>query len=143
MNNYLQFMDFPVELPEHYLKKAEKLEIEAEQIEESFIHGSGAGGQKINKTANCVRLNYLPLDIEIKCQKHRERSKNRISAYKLLIDKIEHKILGDESKIAKKIFKIRKQKQRRSRKAKEKMLEEKHRKSEVKESRRKIQDFGE
>lgn len=130
--------NFPIELPAEYLQKAEKLGINPATIEESFIHGSGAGGQKINKTANCVRLDYSPLKIEIKCQKHRERSKNRISAYKLLIQKVETQILGKESAEAKRIFKLRKQKKRRSKKAKEKMLEEKNYRSEIKESRKKF-----
>lgn len=127
---------FPIELPEKSLQKAERLKINPEQIEESFIHGSGAGGQKINKTANCVRLHYAPLNIEIKCQKHRERSKNRLSAYKLLIEKIEEKVLGKKSEMAQKRFKFQKQKKRRSKKAKEKILKEKHRRSEIKKMRK-------
>ncbi len=130
--------NFPIEIPENYLKKAEKLSIRLDKIEESFIHGSGPGGQKINKTANCVRLRYKPLEIEVKCQKHRERNKNRLSAYKLLINKIEDKVLGKKSERAQKIFKLRKQKKRRSKKAKEKILKEKHHRSEIKETRKKI-----
>lgn len=130
--------NFPVEIPQEYLIKAQKLKIDSRKIEESFIHGGGAGGQKINKTANCVRLHYTPLQIEIKCQKHRERSKNRISAYKLLINKVETQLLGKQSAFAKKIFKLRKQKKRRSKRAKEKILEEKRHRSEIKESRRKV-----
>jgi len=120
------------QLPEDILKKAEKLEVFAQDIDEKFVRGSGAGGQKINKTSNCVWLRHLPTGIEVKCQKHREREKNRISAYKLLIFKIESIKLGEESSAAKKIFKIRKQKQKRSKRAKEKMLEEKKRRGEVK-----------
>lgn len=125
-----------IQIPEKYGEKFKKLQIDAGRIEEEFIHGSGAGGQKINKTANCVRLNYEPLRIEIKCQKHRERSRNRLSAYKLLIDKVEEKLLGKKSEMAQKRFKIQKQKKRRSRKAKEKILQEKHRRSEIKKSRK-------
>jgi len=128
-----------IKIPDKHLQKAEKLKINVEQIKESFIHGNGSGGQKINKTANCVRLNYLPLDIEIKCQKHRERSKNKLSAYKLLIDKVEAKILGKKSERAQKIFKLQKQKKRRNRKAKEKILKEKHHRSEMKKTRKKIE----
>lgn len=130
--------EFFEELSPEYQSKAKKLKIDTEQIEETFIRGSGAGGQKINKTASCVRLHYAPLGIEIKCQKHREQSKNRISAHKLLIDKIEQIVLGERSKIAQKIFKIKKQKKRRSKKAKEKMLEEKRHHSEIKENRKRI-----
>ncbi len=135
---YILCMDFPVELPEDVMAKAKKLEVFAQDIEEKFIRGGGAGGQKINKTSSCVWLRHLPTGIEVKCQKHRERTKNRMSAYKLLIRKIETEKLGAKSDEAKRIFKIRKQKQRRSRRAKEKMVDDKVRRGELKKSRRKV-----
>ena len=131
-------MDFPVELPPKYQQLAADLHIDPEDIEEHFTRGSGSGGQKINKTSNCVELKHTPTDISVRVQKHREQSANRLSAYKLLLLKIEEEKRGKESERAQKRFKIRKQKQRRSRKAKEKMLEEKHHRSEIKETRKKI-----
>jgi len=131
-------MNFPVVLTEKYLEKAQELKIKPEDIEESFVLGSGSGGQKINKTASCVLLRHTPTNTEVRCQKHREQSKNRLSAYKLLIDKIEFQIKGKESEKAKKLHKIRKQKKRRSRKAKEKILEAKHRRAEIKKTRKSI-----
>ncbi|MBD3327757.1 peptide chain release factor-like protein [Candidatus Peregrinibacteria bacterium] len=131
---------FPVILPDEFLDKASRLCIQAEDIDEQFVRGGGKGGQKINKTSSCVLLKHIPTGVEVRCQKHREQSKNRISAYKLLIRKLDSLKMGEESDEAKRIFKIRKQKKRRSRKAKEKMLAEKHRHSEIKENRRKV-DF--
>lgn len=131
-------MNFPVELPKPFQKKAGELGINPGEISESFIRGSGAGGQKINKTNSCVLLKHLPTGIEVRCQKHREQSKNRLSAYKLLINKIETKIKGRQSAHAKKIFKLRKQKQKRSKRAKEKMLELKKQRGEIKELRKEI-----
>lgn len=122
-------------LPSEYVKKAAELGMDFDKVEEKFIRGSGKGGQKVNKTSSCVQLRYEPLDIEIKCQKHREREKNRISAYKLLIRKIETLVKGEESEEMKKIFKLRKQKQKRSKRAKEKMLEAKKRRGEIKRNR--------
>jgi protein subunit release factor B len=128
-------MNFPVDLSPPLQAQALELGIRMEDIEERFIRGSGHGGQKINKTASCVQLIHHPTGIEIRCQKHREQSKNRLSAYKLLILKIEEKVKGKESKRAQEIFKLRKQKARRSRKSKEKMLQEKKHRSDIKESR--------
>lgn len=128
-------MNFPVDLPEYFLQKAQELQVRPEDISEFFIRGSGSGGQKINKTSSCVLLRHYPTGIEVRCQKHREQSANRLSAYKLLILKIEEKIKGVESERAKKIFKLRKQKQKRSKRAKEKMLELKKRRSEIKGTR--------
>ena len=129
-------MNFPIELPPHFLMKAEELKIFPWDISEQFVRGSGKGGQKINKTSSCVLLRYLPTGIEVRCQKHREQSNNRISAYKLLILKIEDQVKGRESERAKKMFKLKKQKQRRSKRSKEKMLAAKHARSEIKANRK-------
>lgn len=131
-------MNFPIELPEHFLQKAEQLGVNPADITEQFIRGSGKGGQKINKTSSTVLLKYIPTGIEVRCQKHREQSKNRISAYKLLILKIEEKVRGKESERAKKIFKLIKQKRKRSKRAKEKMLVLKKLRGEVKQSRQRV-----
>jgi len=131
-------MDFPVELSPDVLEKAAMLHVEAEDVEEKFVRGSGAGGQKINKTANCVWLKHLPTGVEVKVQTHRERERNRRSAYKLLVLKIEELVLGEESEAAKKDFKIRKQKKRRSRRAKDKMVDEKVRRGQVKKTRGRV-----
>ena len=114
------------------------MKIVPDDISEQFIKGGGKGGQKINKTSSCVILKHLPTGIEVRCQKHREQSKNRLSAYKLLILKIEEQLLGEESDIAKRIFKMRKQKQKRSKRAREKLLEDKKHRSEIKERRKPI-----
>lgn len=135
-------MNFPVELPPDALQKAKELDIHPEDIEEQFIRGGGKGGQKINKTASCVLLKHGPTGIEVRCQKHREQAKNRISAYKLLIRKIETAMKGKESDEAKRIFKLRKQKKRRSKRAKEKMLEEKRRRGEIKQRRKDVEPPG-
>jgi peptide chain release factor len=129
-------MEFPVELPSPSLALAARLGVFPGDIQEKFTRGSGAGGQKVNKTSSVVNLKHVPTGIEVKVQKYREQSKNRISAYKLLILKIEESKRGKESVIAREIFKKRKQKKRRSRKAKEKMLAEKHHRGELKEGRR-------
>jgi len=131
-------MKFPVELPPPILEKAEKLKVFPWDITEQFVRGSGKGGQKVNKTSSTVLLRHLPTGIEVRCQKHREQSANRVSAYKLLILKIEECKLGMESERAKKIFKLKKQKQKRSRRAKEKMLAGKKRHSEIKANRRPV-----
>ena len=131
-------MNFPVELPPDILDKAARLKVEPEDIVEKFVRGAGSGGQKVNKTSSTVWLKHLPTGFEVKLQKHRERERNRISAYKLLIRKIETAILGEKSEEAKRIFKVRKQKRRRSKRAKEKMLEGKKKRGEVKERRKKI-----
>lgn len=129
---------FPVELPPKILGLAAALEINPDDIEEHFTKAGGHGGQKVNKTNSCVELHHGPTGMDVRVQKHREQSRNRISAYKLLILKIDELKRGKDSERAQEIFKKRKQKMRRSRKAKEKMLEEKHHHSEIKGMRKKV-----
>jgi len=129
-------MNFPIELPVPSLKMAEELKINADDIEENFTRGHGAGGQKVNKTSSVVHLKHVPTGLEVKIGKYREQSKNRLSAWKLLILKIEEREKGEDSKIQREIFKLRKQKQKRTKRAKEKMLADKKITGDVKEQRR-------
>ena len=129
---------FPLELKSKHLEKAKQLQIFPQDIQEHFILGTGKGGQKINKTANCVVLKHQPTGVMIRCQQHREQSKNRLTAYRLLIEKMEEILNWKHSEKAKKRFKIRKQKQRRSKKAKEKIGIAKRERATLKETRKPI-----
>lgn len=129
-------MDFPVSLSPQVLALAAELQLHMEDIDECFVRGSGPGGQKINKTASCVELVHRPTGIVVRMQRFREQSKNRIAAYKVLIERLEERIRGAASKRQQEFFKIRKQKQRRSRRSKEKVLAEKHHRSVTKAQRR-------
>lgn len=131
-------MSFPIDLPQGLQKLAAELGLDPNDVEESFVRGSGKGGQKVNKTSSAVQLLHRPTGIEVKTQAHREQARNRMIAWKLLVLKLEEKIKGKDSKLQKEIFKIRKQKARRNRKSKEKMLEAKHHRSEIKEARKDI-----
>ncbi|MBU0766756.1 peptide chain release factor-like protein [Patescibacteria group bacterium] len=131
-------MNFPVDLHEAHLKLAAELSINPEDIEEHHTRGHGHGGQKINKSSNCVELTHNPTGVIVRYQHHRGLHQNREEAYELLIEKIDEHIRREDSLRAQANFKIHKQKQRRSRKSKEKMLEEKHQKSEIKKIRKKI-----
>ena len=115
-----------------------KLEIVESDIDEHFIRGSGKGGQKINKTASCVQLNHSASSIEIRCQKTRSQADNRYWARRELCEQIEEKKLGVESKKQQAIEKIRRQKRRRSRRAKARMLDNKSKQGEKKKLRRRI-----
>lgn len=65
------------------------LGIEPAALLEKFVRGSGAGGQKINKTSNCVFLKHLPTGIAIKCQMDRSREMNRFLARRELCDQFD------------------------------------------------------
>lgn len=67
------------------------------ELEESFVRGSGPGGQSVNKTANCVILKHIPTGIVIKCHEHRSVDQNRKSARTILINKLDNLKNGEMS----------------------------------------------
>jgi len=102
-----------------------KLGIREEDLSEEFIRGSGAGGQKINKTSVVVQLRHLPSGVAVRCQESRSQALNRFMARRLLADKLEEIVFKEKSARQQLAEKIRRQKRRRSRRAKDKMLESK------------------
>lgn len=70
------------------------------EIDESFLKGSGPGGQKINKTNSAVQLKHLPTGIVVKCQATRSRTENRKIARQLLADRLDDLRRGDQSRAA-------------------------------------------
>ena len=109
-----------------------------DDIEESFILGSGSGGQKVNKTASTVRLCHEPSRITVKCGQNRSREVNRWMARQDLAEKILEKEKSEHSKRIQAREKIRRQKRRRSRKQKAKMLDEKRKHGQKKTARAKV-----
>lgn len=58
-------------------------------VDERFVRGSGAGGQKINKTSSTVWLRHRPTGIEVRCQRERSQAINREIAWLELCAKLE------------------------------------------------------
>jgi protein subunit release factor B len=116
------------------------LGIKEADLLEKFIRGSGAGGQKVNKTSSTVYIKHLPTGTEVKCQETRQLSLNRYYARCWLCDLLEREQLGRESAQERERFRARKQKARRNRKSKQKMLEAKARRSEVKAQRKSVKE---
>ena len=77
-----------------------RLKLNEEDVREAFVHGTGPGGQKINKTACAVQLKHLPTGLLTTCQETRSRSQNQKIAWRLLAEKVEAQEKGSESRIA-------------------------------------------
>jgi protein subunit release factor B len=92
---------------------------------EKFVRGSGSGGQKINKTSNCVFLKHLPSGVCIKCQMDRSRELNRFLARRELCDQLEAIREGRTVARTQAIEKMRRQKRQRSRRSKQRSVADK------------------
>jgi protein subunit release factor B len=131
---------FPVS-PEKENQLAQRmaaLDVREADIEESFVRSGGHGGQNVNKTSTCVMLLHRPTGVQVKCQETRQQGLNRFIARRLLLDKIEAAKTGFVAAQRAEIEKIRRQKRKRSRRAKNKMLADKARHGEKKATRRPV-----
>jgi protein subunit release factor B len=113
-----------------------KLGIREEDLVERFIRGTGAGGQKRNKTSSAVQLSHTSSGIEVRCQATRSQGLNRFHARRELCERIEEQVLGLMRAAIAEQEKIRRQKRRRSRRQKQKLVADKRKRGEVKKDRR-------
>lgn len=79
------------------LARMKALEVYERDLDETFVRGSGKGGQKVNKTNNCVCLVHRPTGIVVKCHREREREINRFLARRALCDELDHRLNGAPS----------------------------------------------
>jgi protein subunit release factor B len=133
---------FPVSLEKanQLAQRMAALGVSEAEIEESFVRSGGHGGQNVNKTATCVMLVHRPTGLQVKCQETRQQGLNRFIARRILLDKIEEKKIGFVAAQRSETERIRRQKRKRSRRAKNRMLADKSHQAEKKTSRRPVSE---
>src|SRR3984957_9674131 len=131
---------FPVSMEKEnqLAQRMAALGVRESDIEETFVRSGGHGGQNVNKTSTCVMLVHRPSGLQVKCQETRQQGLNRFIARRLLLGKIEERRNGFVAARRAEIEKIRRQKRKRSRRAKNKMLADKSHHSEKKSARRSV-----
>lgn len=97
-------------------QKMHELGVREDDLDESFVRSSGNGGQHVNKTSSCVQLKHKPTGIIITCMRERSQSINRFLARRELLERIEAGT-GIITPGMKRTLKLRKQKDRRRRRA--------------------------
>lgn len=131
---------FPVSMEKEnqLAQRMAALGVREADIAETFVRSGGHGGQNVNKTSTCVMLLHRPTGLQVKCQETRQQGLNRYLARRLLLDKIEERKNGFIAAQRAEIEKIRRQKRKRSRRAKARMLAGKALHSAKKASRRSV-----
>src|SRR4051794_7326557 len=119
-----------------------RLGVRPEDLEESFVHAGGKGGQNVNKVATCVVLVHRPSGTAVKCQRERTQGQNRLIARQVLADKIEAARRARASARAQAAALAQRQKRGRPRRAKEHMLAAKHARSATKVARSRVRRGG-
>jgi protein subunit release factor B len=131
---------FPVSLEKEgqLAQRMAALGVREVDIAETFVRSGGHGGQNVNKTSTCVMLVHRPTGLQVKCQSTRQQGLNRFIARRLLLDKIEERRNGFVAAERARTEKIRRQKRKRSQRAKARMLANKAHHAEKKASRRPV-----
>lgn len=122
-------MDHPYMSPQTIAQIRERMRVAGvreEDLEERFVLGSGAGGQKVNKTSSAVSLRHVPSGLAVKVQASRSREVNRWMARRTLAERLLAKVAGILTARQQEAEKVRRQKRRRSRRQRAHMLADKH-----------------
>jgi len=112
-----------------------RLRLEAGDFVESFARSSGPGGQHVNKVSTAVTLRHTPTGDAVTVQDTRSQAMNRQMAWTRLLDAIEQARQAERAARRAEIEKKRRQNSKRPRGVKERILENKKRRSAVKKLR--------
>jgi protein subunit release factor B len=97
------------------------------ECEADTFRAGGPGGQHVNKTASAVRLRHLPSGVVVSSQQERSQHRNKAICLQKLREKIERLNYRPAKRVPTRI----------SRSAKNRVLEEKSRRSQIKRLRAK------
>ena len=127
--------NFPDTLSASVQARLTALGVRAEDVTEQFIRGTGAGGQKINKTSSTVWLQHRPTGVVVRCQRERSQSINRLLAWSELAEKLTElrAKAGRQAQASREL--VRRQLRQKSRGQKARMIEGKKHRAKIKSRR--------
>ncbi|OAD69282.1 hypothetical protein PHYBLDRAFT_149682 [Phycomyces blakesleeanus NRRL 1555(-)] len=102
------------------IPERKKIVLDDKELIETFVKGSGPGGQCINKRQTMAKSNIFSSSMLLQCQQTRSLQENRGIARKLMREKLDDLFNGTLSKNAQKAAKVSKQKARSARRSKKK-----------------------
>jgi len=109
------------------IKLPESDEALLRECEVETFRSSGPGGQHVNKTESAIRLRHLPSGVVVTSQQERSQHRNKAICLRKLRERIEHLNYRPPKRVP----------TRKSRSAKNRTLEEKARRAQVKRLRAK------
>src|ERR1700758_4750545 len=113
---------------------------EKAELEEIFSRASGPGGQNVNKGSTRVPLRHMPTNITVTVQDSRSQSMNRQLARERLLEALQERERDAQAAARHDRERLRRQNAKRPRAVKERMLESKRHRSQVKRDRRRHDD---
>lgn len=121
---------------EKFLLRLYQLGLKEVEFEESFCRSTGPGGQHVNKVSTAVELRHRPTGLAVTVQDSRSQALNRRLARERLLDAIEARQRSIIKKEKARKERLRRQKAQRPPAVKRQMLEEKRRRSVLKDLRK-------
>jgi protein subunit release factor B len=111
------------------------LGLRPEEFVESFARASGPGGQHVNKVSTAVQIRHEPTGLSVVAQESRSQAANRQNAWRRILDAIEAARRDEQNARRAVREKERRRKSPRPWRVKQKILEAKKRRGEIKKSR--------
>jgi protein subunit release factor A len=125
-----------MDLPSQIRERLDAVGVLPGDVAEVFIRGSGAGGQKINKTSSTVVLRHGPTGLEVRCQEERSQAANRALAWERFCEKLEERLRAAEAERKAAVAKARRKARPKSRRQKQIQVEAKRHRAEIVAARR-------
>jgi protein subunit release factor B len=119
--------------------RMDRLRLREGDLRITFCRSSGPGGQHVNKVSTAVTIQHLPSGLVATASESRSQSMNRELALGRLLDAFERQHAEKRQERLAAASKSRRQKAKRSRGTKAKLVEGKRRRGETKKLRQKVQ----
>lgn len=126
----------PMDLPSQIRDRLDALGILPGDVTEAFVRGSGAGGQKINKTSSTVVLRHAPTETEVRCQDERSQAVNRERAWERFCEKLEERVRAAEAARRSATAKAKRKARPKSRRQKQLQVAEKRHRAGIRSARK-------